>query len=368
MRPTYAAIHVKNLEHNIKTLKAKCKNLLFVAVKANGYGHGDVIVANACEEAGADFLGVATIDEGVRLRENAIDLPILVLGGTYYLEDYSRLPLYDLSICVYCKEQLSALAATKGQIKVHLKIDTGMGRLGIRPEETGDYIKAIQGCKNLVLEGVFTHLAAADEEYGKEYTLKQLDEFSKCVQVVKESGERPIIHFAASAATFAYNNKFPYDDDFTYMNRIGISAYGYSYVNVEPAILKKVMEIKSRIVYLKTIHSGECVSYGCEFEAKRDTVVATVPIGYGDGYKRSYKDAYMIVGGKKAPVIGRVCMDHTMLDVTDIDDVEIGDIVTCMGKDGNEEIWADDLAKLDNTISYEVLTAISERVPHIEVN
>lgn len=366
MRPTYAAIHVKNLEHNIKTLKARCKNLLFVTVKANGYGHGDVMVATACEEAGADFLGVATIDEGIRLRENAIDLPILVLGGTYYLEDYSRLALYNLSICVYCKEQIAALAATKGNIKVHLKVDTGMGRLGIRPEQVADYIDAIKHCKNLQLEGVYTHIAAADEDYGEEYTLKQLRRFEKCLEAIKSSSQRPIIHFAASAATFAYGNKFAYDDDFVYMNRMGLSVYGYSYVNVAPSVLKKVMEIKSRIVHIKTIHQGDCVSYGCEFTADRDTVVATVPIGYGDGYKRSYKNGYMIVAGKKAPIIGRVCMDHTMLDVTDIDGVELGDIVTCMGKDGTEEIWADDLAALDGTISYEVLTSVTERVPRVK--
>lgn len=363
MRPTYALVHVKNLEHNIKTLKARCKNLLFVAVKANGYGHDDVIVATACEEAGADFLGVATIDEGIHLRENGIDLPILVIGGTYYLEDYTRLPLYDLSLCVYCKEQLAALSATKGMIKVHLKVDTGMGRLGIPVSQVADYIKAIKECKNIILEGVFTHIAAADEDYGEEYTYMQLEKFKECVQIVKESGERPIIHFAASAATFAYANKFDYDDEFTYMNRMGISAYGYSYVDVSPSVLKPVMEIKSRIVYIKTIQPGECVSYGCEFKAERETVVATVPIGYADGYKRSYKKGYMLVAGQKAPIIGRVCMDHTMIDVTDIDGVELGDIVTCMGRDGKEEIWADDLAKLDGTISYEVLTSVSERVP-----
>lgn len=366
MRPTYAAIHIKNLEHNIKTLKARCKNLLFVAVKANGYGHGDVMVASACEEAGADFLGVATIDEGIRLRENGIDLPILIIGGTYYLEDYSRLSLYNLSLCVYSKEQLTALAATKGTIKVHLKVDTGMGRLGINPNEVADYIEAIKSCSNLVLEGVYTHIAAADESYGEEYTMNQLARFEECLKTVKESGERPIIHFAASAATFAYGNRFNYDGDFTYMNRMGISAYGYSYVDVEPSVLKKVMEIKSRIVQLKTIQPGDCVSYGCEFKAERETVVATVPIGYGDGYKRSYRDGYMLVAGQKAPIIGRICMDHTMLDVTDIEGVEVGDMVTCMGKDGQEEIWADDLAKMDGTITYEVLTSITERVPRLE--
>ncbi|MBQ9625288.1 MAG: alanine racemase, partial [Clostridia bacterium] len=357
MRPTYAAINIKNLEHNIKVLKARCKNLLFVTVKANGYGHGDVIVATACEEAGADFLGVATIDEGIHLRENAIDLPILVLGGTYYLEDYSRLPLYNLSICVYNKEQLAALRAVKGVVKVHLKVDTGMGRLGISPDEVEEYLKAIDECGNLVLEGVYTHIAAADEDYGEEYTMLQFKRFEKCVETVKKSGKRPIIHFAASAATFAYGNRFNYDDEFTYMNRLGIAAYGYSYVDEGPTKLKKVMEIKSRIVHLKTIHKGDCVSYGCEFKAEKDTVVATVPIGYGDGYKRTYRKGYMIVAGQKASIIGRVCMDHTMLDVSHIEGVEVGDIVTCMGKDGDNEIWADDLAEIDGTISYEVLTS-----------
>lgn len=367
MRPTYAAINIKNLEHNIRILKARCKNLLFVTVKANGYGHGAAIVAETCEEAGVDFLGVATIDEAISLRENAIDLPILVLGGTYYKEDYSRLALYDISICVYSKEQLLALSRVKGGIKVHLKIDTGMGRLGIQPEQVEEYLDVISEYSNLTLEGVYTHLAAADEAYGVEYTQNQLKAFNSCVQKVKERGLRPIIHFAASAATFAYSNGYPYDDDMTYMNRMGISAYGYSYVDVEPSELKKVMEIKSQIVHLKKIKPGQCVSYGCEFKAERDTVVATVPIGYGDGYKRSYRDGFMIVNGYKAPIIGRVCMDHTMVDVTDIPDVEVGDTVTCMGKDGKCEIWADTLAKMDGTISYEVLTSIAERLPRVKV-
>lgn len=367
MRPTYAAINIKNLEHNIKTLKALCKNLLFVTVKANAYGHGSEIVARICEDAGADFLGVAAIDEAIALRENAIDLPILVLGGTYYEEDYSRLSLYDISICVYTMEQISALGQVKGQVKVHLKIDTGMGRLGVFPDELEKYLDAICAQPNLILEGVYTHMAIADEDKGKTYSKDQMANFSDCAFRVKKRGLRPIFHFAASAATFNYSNGYPYDEELVYMNRIGISVYGYSYVDISPSILKKVMEIKSKIVHLKTISPGMCVSYGCEFKAKRNTLVATVPIGYGDGYKRSYKSAYMIVNGKKAPIIGRVCMDHTMIDVTDIVGAKVGDPVTCMGKDGKEEIWADDLAKIDGTISYEVLTSINERVPRVEV-
>lgn len=368
MRPTIAQIDAAALRYNIKTLKALSKDMLFVAVKANGYGHGDVTTALACEDAGADFLGVATIEEGIHLRECGIDLPILVIGGTVPGEDYRKLALYELSLTVYTHEQIAYLGNLGEAVNVHLKIDTGMGRIGIRPEKLDEYLSAIASFDLLYLEGISTHLAQADEMTGEAYTQKQLSHFEACVERTLAKGFCPIVHVLNSAGTFAFQNQLHFRDGVRYMNRVGISAYGYSYVNTMPSTLKKVMTLLSQVVYVKTVHKGESVSYGSEFTAQKDTVVATVPIGYADGYKRSYSGGYMLVQGKRAKVLGRVCMDHTMIDVTGIPHVEVGTEVTVMGSDGEQAVWADDLAKLDGTINYEVLTSVSYRVPRVVIN
>ncbi len=361
---TIALINTQNFIYNLKILKAKAKNKLMITVKANAYGHSDYLISVACEENGVDYLGVATIKEGMDLRSYGIDLPILVIGGTL-TNDYPKLCVYNLDITIYSMEQIHALGNLKSDVNVHLKLDTGMGRIGVDPSEIALYLDEIGKFNNLKLVGISTHLAVADEDEGEEYTKKQLDRFNEAVKVVKERGLRPMLHFANSAATFT--SPTDYDEDFVYMNRVGISAYGYSSVDVGPNPLKKVMEIKSRICGIKTIKKGECVSYGCEFTAKEDTLVALVPIGYGDGYKRSYKKGYMIVNGQKAKILGRVCMDHTMIDISKVKYAEVGDLVTCMGAEGDLSIWADDLARLDDTISYEVLTSFTQRVERLTV-
>ena len=368
MRPTVAKIDLAAIRSNIKTLKMKSRDLLLVAVKANAYGHGDIAVSLACEDAGADFLGVAMIEEGIHLRESAVDLPILVFGAMLPDEDYLQLSIYEISLAVYRTEQIRKLIELERPFRVHLKIDTGMGRVGIRPEELDDYLDLLAQHPNIILEGVMSHLAVADAPDGRTYTQQQVTIFNRCVDRIFQRGFRPIVHILNSAGTFLYDDLMSNIDGRRYMNRVGISAYGYSYVDIAPSELKKAMQISSSIVHIKTIAPGQCVSYGCEFTANRDTVVATIPMGYADGFKRSYQKGYVLVQGQKAPVIGRVCMDQFMIDVTDIPGTKLGDEVVILGRQGEKSIWADDLADWDDTINYEVLTSISERVRKINVN
>lgn len=368
MRPTVAEIDLAALRHNIRQIKMKSRDLIMVVAKANAYGHGDVEVALTCEEVGADFVAVVTMEEGIHLREHAVDLPILVFGGTLAQEDYNKLNIYELSIAVYNKEQIEMLGKLGRSFNIHLKIDTGMGRLGIAPNEVNEYLDLIESFDNLNLEGVMSHFAASDTPALKEYTKKQILTFDQCLETIFNRGFNPIVHINNSAGTFAFENDLSMVENRRYMNRVGLTSYGYSYVDTNPCELKKVMQIKTKIVSLKTIQKGQSVSYGCEFTAEKETQVAVLPIGYADGYKRSYRDAFVIVNGQKANVLGRICMDHTMIDVTGIENVQLGTPVTVMGKDGEVEIWADDLAKLDNTIAYEVLTSISYRATRRAIN
>lgn len=367
MSDTRAEIDLQAIAHNIRELRAlAAANTAFMAaVKAEAYGHGLVPVAETAVSSGADMLGVARIEEAIRLRDAGIATPVLILGYT----DPKFTPElfdYDLTQAVFDVDTAAAYAtaaASMGKkLKVHLKVDTGMGRLGI-PHDAIAGAERIIGLSNIETEGLFTHFAGADER-DKSDARRQLSRFLEVIDTLALRGIRIPVKHAANSAAFIDMPESHLD-----LARPGISIYGLypsPHVNKASVSLLPAMQLKSRIVQIKSVQAGTRISYGGTWTAEKPTTIATVPIGYGDGYHRSLSSlGRMLVCGKRAPVVGRVCMDLTMLDVGHIPDAEMGSEVVVLGKQGNEEITADEIAGTIGTINYEVVTAITSRVPRI---
>jgi alanine racemase len=340
---------------------------ILAVVKANAYGHGAVEVSKVALASGASWLGVARVSEGVELREAGIDAPVLVLG---YLtpEQYSEAVYYQLTQAVYTLDMgiaLGEVAARLGtKAKVHLKVDTGMGRLGWHdsPHLVQDILELARQ-PNLELEGIFTHFAAADEK-DKSYTLQQLHRFTELIEKLRQNGlEFPLRHAANSAAIM----ELPA----THLDlvRAGIILYGlYPSHEVDRGkiALTPVMSLKARVSYVKEVPAGFKVSYGCTYETSRDTVIATVSIGYADGYARLLSSrGEVLLNGRRAPVVGRVCMDQIMVDVGNIPGVRIGDEAVLIGRQREQEISADEVAETLGTINYEVTCMVNHRVPRV---
>jgi alanine racemase len=380
-RNVWAEIDLAAVSHNVRQLKRIIQPgcALMAVVKANAYGHGMIEVASRVLKEGADFLGVARINEAIRLREGYIDAPVLIFGYTNP-ENAATLINYDLAQTVYTYEsakRLSDSAVSFGKrIKVHLKVDTGMGRLGILPcelrlpENSGKIfgsaireIEMIARLPGLSLEGIYTHFATADSP-DKTYALRQFEIFNFFIDKIKKFGiEFKIKHAANSAAII--------DMPATHLNmvRAGISIYGVypsDAVDKTKIFLKPAMTLKSRVIHVKHVNSGFSVSYGATDRTKQPTVIATVSVGYADGYNRLLSSAgRMLIHGASAPVIGRVCMDQTMLDVGHVPDAAIGDEVVIIGSQGEQSIGVDEIAHKISSISYEVLTGVSDRVHRI---
>ena len=369
---TWAEIDIDALIHNLKTIKNSASGSRIMAVvKANAYGHSAELVAPALEEAGVDFFAVSNISEAIQLREMGILTPILILGYTP-VEAVELLKEYNISQCVYDLEyarQLSAKAVENDvKIKIHIKLDTGMSRLGFdcRNEELKGIDEAVSSAKlpNFILEGVFTHFAESDRTPDSEdgFTDLQYTRFKAGVEHLKKQGLTPeICHCCNSAATLR-------DADMQGdLVRPGIILYGLS-PNPDlklSADLIPVMTLKSVVSMVKTIRAGDTVNYGRTFKAEKDMKIATVTAGYADGYPRLLSNrSYVLINGKKAPVVGRVCMDQMAVNISEIDDVNIGDEVILFGK----ELSVDCLAEISNTINYEIVCGISPRVPRIKVN
>lgn len=360
-RGTYIQVDLGAVAHNVRLLKeetAQDRHMLAV-VKANAYGHGIVQVARVALENGADYLGVAIPEEGETLRNAGITAPVLVLGGVNEKGAFASVKM-DLIQTVFDTERIymlekAALEQNK-TAQVHLKIDSGMGRIGVRSVgEVQAILKALEKCPHVKLTGAFTHFADADGEE-ETYTMQQMALFDEMTSVLPKG----IVFHAAASAGSARFAQARYD-----MVRQGIALYGCkagkSTYKVRPAL-----SWHTEIVYVKTIPAGACVSYGCTFEAKQETKVATLPVGYGDGYSRSLSGkAQVLVAGKRCNVLGRVCMDQIMVDVTALSDDElyIGAPVVLLGAQGEERITADEMADWAGTISYEMLMAATARVP-----
>ncbi|PWK05946.1 alanine racemase [Tumebacillus permanentifrigoris] len=368
VRPTWAEIHLDNLAHNIQGIHAllPAGTRLMAVVKANAYGHGAIPVARKALQAGATYLAVASVDEALELRKAGIHAPILVLG--YTPPGQAALVVeHDLTQTLYQEDMLAALSAAAleaGQLaKVHVKADTGMGRLGFTTvADTTAFVKQAQSTAGVVVEGLFTHFATADEadtSYAEEQLARWRDLLSACAE---EGLQIPLQHISNSAGIL----HLPHSPG--NMVRLGISMYGCWPSEEVPheVELRPVMKLVSQIVHLKDVGPGTKISYGAMFEAQRPTKIATLPIGYADGYSRLLSNrATVLVRGQRARVVGRICMDQLMVDVTDIDDVQTGDEVVLYGAQGSDEITVDEVAGLIGTISYEVICDLGRRVPRL---
>lgn len=369
-RPTLCFIDHDALRWNLRQIRAKVgpEVKILSMVKANGYGHGAVAISQTLASVGGDAFGVATLEEGIELRQAGIRTPILVVAGAYG-EQLEQFLSYDLTPTIYEIEGvriLEAAAKRRGKnLNVHLKIDSGMGRLGLLADETNSWIPELKKCSALKLEGVFSHFSHAESVEG-DYTREQLDIFKRVIQLLRKEGLAPrLVHFANSAATITLPAAY-FD-----MVRPGIMLYGVypSPAMANQILLKPVLSWKTKILQLKKVPPGTSISYGQTFVTNRESMIATLPVGYADGYQRLLSNrGQVLVDGQRAPVVGRVCMDLTMIDVTDIRKVQQGDEVVLLGRQGDAEISADEMAAWANTISYEILTSIGVRVPRIHHN
>lgn len=372
-RKTFAVVDLGAIRHNVRQLLPELQpgTQIMAVVKADAYGHGSVPAALASLEAGASSLAVAMAEEARPLRAAGIDSPILVIGPSN-AEQLALCAELDLDTCVFTPEQLQELdraAASAGKTaKAHLKLDTGMGRIGIRDDaELEQFLDALPACRSVELTGLFTHFATADSYGSQEHAREQHRRFSRMAAAVRQRGCSPRLHVSNSAAS---QDLPECDHD---MVRFGISLYGYPAGPgnaARPLALRPAMTVFAEISHIKDLQPGDTVGYGAAFRAERPMRVATVQIGYGDGYSRLLSNrGRMLVrtsdGVRYAPVVGRVCMDMTMIDVTDLPGVQRGDLAMVLGRSGPLHVDADDIADLTGTISYEVLLDFSSRVPRL---
>ncbi|QGT98741.1 Alanine racemase [Candidatus Syntrophocurvum alkaliphilum] len=370
LKLTWVEIDLSAIRHNINEVKSllKPETKLMVIVKANAYGHGMLEVTRICLEEGVDYLGVASLDEALTLRKEGIKSPILVLG---YIPNGTAETIIDNNIIpsvftISLAEELSKVAVSKGkEVNVHLKVDTGMGRLGIVVESrASELVERVNLLPGVNIEGIFTHFAVADAK-DKTYTKKQIEVFNEFLKNLEEKGIHiPIKHSSNSAAIMDLPEAH-YD-----MVRAGIVTYGLypsDEVDRKKIDLIPAMTLKSKVSFVKTLSKGSSVSYGRTFIASKNTVVATVPIGYADGYTRLLSNKiWASIKGKKVPLIGNVCMDQCMFDVTGVDGIKDGEEIILFGKP-EFGITADDIADTLGTINYEIVSAISSRVPRLYI-
>jgi alanine racemase len=368
LRPVWAEVDLDKLAHNMREIRRVSKSKDIIAViKADGYGHGALDIAPTLLENGATRIAVAVLSEAIELRRGGIEKSIMVLGFTPpSLID--MLLRYDIEQTIYSYElakEISTMAQKKNKVaKVHIALDTGMGRIGFLPnEESIEEVYKISKLPNIIIEGLFSHFSSADEK-DKEYTLLQFKNYNDFYEELLQKGVKiNIRHIANSAAII----DFP-ESHFEAV-RPGIILYGYypsNEVFKDRIDLKPVMSLKTNIVHIKTLPVGEYISYGRKFKTNRESIIATLPVGYADGYTRLlYNKAKVIINGNFAPVIGRICMDQCMVDVTELKDIKLGDEVILMGEQGDSKFTADSMAELIGTINYEITCMISKRVPRV---
>jgi len=366
MRPTYAEIDLGAIHYNLKQVRQQVgpRPRIMAVVKANAYGHGMIpVAASVLQEALASYLGVAIVEEGITLRQNGIDAPVLVLTAPpepqleLFVEHNLGATLCSMSIA----HKLDGIAGGAGKkAVVHIKVDTGMGRIGIPPKDAMAFINKVRSLQHIEVEGIFTHFATSDGK-NLSYARKQLSDFISLLRELDAAGIRiPIKHCANSGAVLQLK------ESYLDMVRPGIVLYGYypSRETRKSIALKPAMSIRSRIEFMKTVEKGTSVSYGRRYYTKSKTNIASVSIGYADGISRRLTNkAKVLVNGKKYPVVGTICMDQLMIDLGQRSACKVGDRVTLLGRDGGEEISCWKISDTLGTIPYEIFCAVSERVP-----
>ncbi len=366
----YAKINLDNIKKNIHTVREKFGDGVKVMgiVKANAYGHGAVEVAKAMEEAGVGYFGVAAIDEALELRQNGIKTPILILGQIF-IQDYITAIENDITCTVAESDTARRLSATALSIgkkaDVHIKIDTGMGRIGFQTDENGyNEVKSLFNLEGLNITGVFTHFACADMK-DKTFTENQKNKFLEFTDKLTDYGYKiPMRHMYNSASVLDLDG---YSGE---MVRCGIMAYGL-YPSDEVSkemVLYPAFEFKSSISFVKDVKKGFTVSYGSTFVTEKDMKIATVPVGYADGYPRYLSSkGEVLVNGVRCKIIGRICMDQFMIDATHMPDIKIGDEVTLVGTQGNETITVEDISDPEARFNYEFVCLITPRVHRVYI-
>lgn len=365
-RPTWAEINLGNLAHNFMQIKKLLapKVKVMVCIKADAYGHGLIPVARKLVSSGADSLGVASIDEGIKLRQAKINSPILILG-LILKKDIMPVFKYRLTPTV-CDEDLSSVLNNKARIlkipiNVHIKVDTGMGRIGVLTQDALELVKKIKQMQFINIEGIFTHFAFAD--MNKAFTLYQINLFNQLISKLNKQGIRiPLIHAANSMGVIGYKNSH------FNMVRPGLVIYGLYPKTGLKISLKPVLSLKTRIIFFKKVPAGYGISYGHKYITKRDTAIVTLPIGYGDGYPRNLSNlAPVLIKGRRFKISGRVCMDQIMVDIKDLP-IRIGDEVVLIGLQGRNKITAEELARLSGTIPYEIVCGLGSRIPRVYID
>lgn len=370
MRPVWAEINLDTIATNTKNIKKLIGDKELIAiVKADCYGHGAVDVVPTLLENGASRLAVAMLTEAIELRENNINAPIVILGYTpLYLGE--ELINYDIEQTVYdldyAKELSKIALSLNKKAKIHIAIDTGMGRIGFLPgDDTVKTINEVYNLEGLEVIGIYSHFSTSDEK-DKSYANEQLFKFKKVMADLKALGiEIPLKHISNSGAII--------DMPETYLNgvRPGIILYGYypsKEVSKDNLSVKPALTLKAKVAHVKELHKDMYISYGKTFKTNKKTIVATLPIGYGDGYPRALSEnAKVIVNGKFASILGRICMDQCMIDVTDIENIKTGDEVIILGGEGDLKFNADDMAEALGTINYEILCRIKSRIPRVYI-
>jgi len=372
----WVEVNLAAIAHNVRQIHGllASKTALMAIIKADAYGHGATLIAQTALASGATWLGVATIPEGIELREAGIDAPILILGANHTPEQIRAIAHWKLqpTLCTPRQALIFAETLTDGKrsytqqsLPVHLKLDTGMSRLGAPWQEAADFAQLVQRLPHLEIASVYSHLATADD-LNPSTMREQQQRFETAIARIRSVGiTLPRLHLANSAATLA-DPSLHYD-----MVRAGLAIYGlYPATHLRAVIdLKPALQVKARVTQVKTIQAGTGVSYGHQFVADREMAIAIVGVGYADGVPRNLSDRiHVMVRGQKVPQIGTITMDQLMLDVSTVPDLQEGEVVTLLGQDGHHCIAADDWAATLGTISWEILCGFKHRLPRIAVN
>ena len=370
-RPTVAEVDLASIGRNIAAIRRRVGPgpEIMAVVKADAYGHGAVQVATTALTSGATWLGVALVEEGVVLRKSGIIAPILVFGQLFPSQARRALR-YSLSCTVSTyefAEALSVAATQEGKKgKCHIKVDTGMGRIGVLPRQAASFVRRVAMLPNVEIEGIYTHFATADAD-DKSFAREQLSRFMEVIEALRTMGVQIQFRHAANSAACVDMPEARLD-----LVRPGILMYGLSPFNTErfqkvkrEMDIRPALSLKTRVSFVKRVPAGTPVSYGSTYVTREDTVIATLPVGYADGLSRGLSNrGEVLIRGRRLPIVGRICMDQCMVDAGNLE-VEVGDEAVLIGRQGDQEISAEEVADKLGTISYEVVCAISKRVPRV---